>query len=105
MYDLWNVDMEGRKRKTIQVAKNMKLKDLPAWKGGAKKAFGDVKKALAEAIRTSFYDPELRICVFVDADDKFWCLLITQCKDGDQLLPWDEQKGKHNPLLFESGRF
>lgn len=43
--------------------------------------------------------------MFVDANDEFWCLCITQCKDGDQLLPWAEQVGKHRPLLFESGRF
>ena len=103
MYDLWNTVMEGRKRKTMQVAKNMKLKDLPAWEGGAKKAFHDVRRALAESICTSFYDPELRTCVFADANDDFWCLLITQCKDGDHLLPWDEQRGNTSPCCSSQG--
>ena len=105
LYDLWNSAMKGRKRRTSLAASRMKLADLPGWKGGAKKAFEDVKRALAESIRTTFYDPELQTCVFADANDEFWCLLITQCKPGDQLLPWDEQVGKHRPLLFESGRF
>lgn len=105
LYDLWNKAMAGKKRRTTQAANKIKLSDLPEWETGAKKAFEDVKKRLVEALRTSFYDPEFRACVFADANDDFWCLCITQCKDVEQLLPWAEQVGKHKPLLFESGRF
>ena len=105
LYDLWNKAMEGKKRRTTQAASRIKLCDLPGWDKSARSAFAKVKEAFAEAIRTSFYDPELRTCVFTDANDGFWCILITQCKDGDQLLPWAEQVGKHRPLLFESGRY
>ena len=105
LYDLWNNAMAGKKRRTTLAASRIKLKDLTGWEGGAREAFEKVKKGLVEALRTSFYDPDLRTCVFADANDEFWCLCITQCKDGDQLLPWPEQVGKHRPLLFESGRF
>ena len=105
LYDLWNEAMKGKKRRTTQAASKIKLNDLPGWEGGAKKAFEAVKKGLVEALRTTFYDPELRTCVFADANDEFWCICITQCKEGDQLLPWSEQVGKHKPLLVESGRF
>ena len=105
LYDLWNEAMKGKKRRTTKAASKIKLADLPGWKNGAKKAFEAVKHGLVEALRTSFYDPEMRTCVFADASDEFWCICITQCKDGDQLLPWSEQVGKHKPLLFESGRF
>ena len=105
LYDMWNQVMEGKKRRTTQAASKVKLADLPAWKNGARKAFEDVKVALVEALRTTFYDPDLKTCVFADANDQFWTILITQCKDGDELLPWAEQVGKHKPLLFESGRF
>lgn len=94
--------MAGKKRRTTQAASKIKLCDLPEWEGGAKKAFEVVKQGLVEAL---FYDPELRTCVFADANDDSWSLCITQCKDGDKLLPWAEQVGKHKPLLFESGRF
>ena len=97
--------MEGKKRRTTQAAMKIKLCDLPGWDKGAREAFAKVKEAFAEAIRTSYYDPELRTCVFTDANDGFWSILVTQCKEGDQLLPWEEQVGKHRPLLFESGRF
>ena len=70
-----------------------------------RKAFEAIKTGLVTALRTSYYDPELKTCVFADANDEYWCLCITQCKNGDQLLPWSEQVGKHKPLLFESGRF
>ena len=56
-------------------------------------------------MRTSFYDPELKTCVFADANDEFWSIRVAQCNNGDHLLPWSEQVGKHKPLLFESGRF
>ena len=105
LYDLWNEAMEGKKRRTTQAASKMKLCDLPGWDNGARAAFAKVKVAFAEAIRTAYYDPELRTCVFTDANDGFWSILVTQCKEGDQLLPWAEQVGKHRPLLFESGRF
>ena len=105
MYDLWNKALASKKKKTTQAASKIKLCDLPEWENGAKQSFEKIKRGLVEALRTSFYDLELRTCVFADANDEFWCLCITQCKDGDQLLPWAEQAGKHRPLLFESGQF
>ena len=56
------------------------------------------------AIETSFFDPKLKTCVFGDASDEFWCLVITQCKPGVERLPWNEQEGKHKVLVIESGR-
>ena len=72
LYDLWNEAMKGKKRRTTQAASKMKLCDLPGWEGGAKQAFEAVKSGLVEALRTTFYDPELRTCVFADANDEFW---------------------------------
>ena len=105
LYDMWNNAMAGKKRRTTLAASKIKLCDLPEWEQGAKRAFEAVKQALINALRTTFYDPELHTCVFADANDEFWCICITQCRDGDQLLPWSEQVGKHKPLIFESGRF
>ena len=87
------------------MAKRFILADMPAWAEKGKKAFEDVKKALVEAIETSFFDPELKTCVFGDASDEFWCMVLTQCKPGVERLPWADQEGKHRVLVIESGRF
>ena len=99
MYDLWNNALKDKKCTTTQVAKGVKLKELPEWETSGRKAYNNIKTALAEAMRTWFFDPELRTCFFADANDGFWSILITQCKEGDHLLPWPEQIEKHNPLL------
>ena len=60
---------------------------------------------MAEALRTAYFDPELKTCVYADASTKFWCLVVMQCKPGDEKLPWDQQDGKHKLLFLKSGRF
>ena len=60
---------------------------------------------MAEAVTNAYFDPELRLCVFSDASKEFYCMVFTQCKFGDETLPWDEQAGKHRLLLIVSGRF
>ena len=60
---------------------------------------------MANAMVNAFFDPEMQTCVFGDASDEFWCLVITQCSPGDEQLAWDEQAGKHRLLIIVSGRF
>ena len=60
---------------------------------------------MAEALHTAYFDPELKVCVFADASKEFWCLVMTQCKSGDEKLPWDQQEGKLRLLFLKSGRF
>ena len=105
LYDLWNSALAPYKRKTSQNARKVALKDLPGWKGGGQAVFDSVKELMADAIKTAYFDPELQTCVFTDTIDEFWCLVITQCKPGTEKLPWDQQVGKHRPLVIESGRF
>ena len=56
---------------------------------------------MVEALRTAFFDPELKTCVFSDASADFWCLVVTQCEPGVERLPWDEQVGKHRLLALK----
>ena len=83
----------------------MLLSGLEGWNEVTQGAFGKVKRGLLDAITLAAYDPELQTCIFTDACDEFWGLLITQCNPGDHLKPWEEQAGKHRPLAVESGRF
>ena len=105
LYDIWKDSMTRFKRKTALNAQKILLKDVPEWKTVGKPAFEEVKKSLVSAVRTTFYDPELVTCVFADASDKFWCLVITQCEVEDLKKDWSEQVGKHRLLALESGRF
>ena len=102
---MWKDALAPYKRKTKTMAKRFILADMPAWEEKVKAAFEAVKKSLVNAIETSFFDPELKTCVFGDASDEFWCIVITQCKPGVERLPWEEQEGKHSVLVIESGRF
>ena len=92
LYDMWKDALAPCKRKTKAMAKRFKLVHMPAWKQGGKAAFENVKKGLIGAIETSFFDPKLKTCVFGDASDEFWCLVITQCEPGVERLPWKEQE-------------
>ena len=74
---MWKDAFAPYKRKTKAMAKRFLLAEMPAWKAKGRAAFEDVKKALVQAIETSFFDPELKTCVFGDASDEFWCLVIT----------------------------
>ena len=105
LYDLWKDTMAPYEKKTTNRAKRFKLKELPGWSNGGKEAYQGVKDLMADAVSNAYFDPELRLCVFSDASKDFYCMVFTQCKPGDEKLPWDEQAGKHKLLLIVSGRF
>ena len=105
LYDIYKEAMARFKRKTTQNAMKVKLKDIPEWATKGKQAFEDVKKAMSQSLETAYFDPELVTCVFGDASENFWCLVVTQCAKEDLELPWDQQVGKHRLLALETGRF
>ena len=105
LYDLWKVTMASYEKKTTNRAKRFKLSELPGWNENGKKAYKAVKGLMADAVANSYFDPDLRLCVFADASKDFYCMVFTQCTYGDEKLPWDEQAGKHKLLLIISDRF
>ena len=105
LYDLWKDALAPFKRKSKQQAAKFKLSDLPNWSKVGRAAFDAVKQSMAEALRTAYFDPDMKVCVFADASEEFWCLVLTQCEPGDEKLPWDQQEGKHRLLFLKSGRF
>ncbi|MAA69219.1 MAG: hypothetical protein CL915_10765 [Deltaproteobacteria bacterium] len=105
LYDIINEAMEKYKKKTTTNAKKVKLADNVRWQAWGRKAFQDVKEALVDAVTTAYFDPDKKICVFTDASDDYWCIMVTMCNPGDEKLPWDQQVGRHTLLAMESGRF
>ena len=65
----------------------------------------DSGEDMTEVLCAAYFDPDLKTCVCSNTSDGFWCLVLIQCKPGDELLPWDEQAGKHRLLFMKSGRF
>ena len=105
LYDLWKDTMAPYAKKTTNRAKRFQLSKLPKWANGGKQAYQAVKDLMAEAVVNAYFDPDLRLCVFADASQEFYCMVFTQCRYGDEKLPWDQQAGKHKLLLIVSGRF
>ena len=105
LYDLWKDTLAPFKKKTIANAKKFELAKLDGWNNGGREAYAKIKEALIDAITLAFFDPNLQTCVFTDANKEFWCIAVTQCKPGVELLGWEEQVGKHKPLGIASGRF
>ena len=60
-----------------------------------------IQKAANEFMAT--YDPLLALCLFTDASDFYWALMITQCPYEDLDKPVSEQR--HRPIMFLSGKF
>ena len=67
LYDLWKEALASYKKKTKTMAKRFVLRDMAGWHEKGRAAFEAVKKSLKEAIETSFFNPELKTCVFGDA--------------------------------------
>ena len=60
---------------------------------------------MVDAVANAYFNPALKLCVFADASQEFYCMVFTQCKNGVEKLPWDQQVGQHALLLIVSGRF
>ena len=76
LYDLIKEALEPYKKKTSANAKKVAM---PAWKEKGRAAFKAVKDALVQGIATAYFDPDKKTCVFADASNDFWCIMITQC--------------------------
>ena len=102
-YDLIQKALAHKKYPTKRAAKNIKLSNLPDWDNNAKESFNKIRKAMIHTVTTSFYDNERVTCVFGDASDKYWGMVITQIPAED--LPKPVQEQDHKPLAFVSGKF
>ena len=85
-------------------AKGTRLRKIPLeWTEQMNKAFENVKKLIENAVRLAHPDFEKQFCLFTDASDLHWGVVLTQ-------VTWiDDQecitKQSHEPLSFLSGSF
>ena len=102
-YDLIKETLKDKKYATKSAAKKFDLVDLPEWAAKAKQSYDNIREAMMNAVVTAFFDREQLTCVFTDASDDFWGMVITQIPPEEEGLPVHEQT--HKPLAFVSGRF
>lgn len=98
---LENIYSHCEKRTKRAVARVL-LSDL-GWGRSEMNAFIECKNALANQVRLSHRDANLRLCVYTDASEIAWSGIVTQVPYEDLNLPHAKQQ--HKPLAFLSGRF
>ena len=92
-------------------AKLLRKKNEPVeWTTPAIEAWNSLLSALNTASKRflQMYDPYKPLCLFTDASDNFWGLMLTHCSNSDpskleDQTPIDSQE--HQPLFFLSGKF
>ena len=89
-------------KRTSKCIKNISLLSL-AWGAAHEEAFRDLQETLRKAVQFSYPDPEQEICVFTDASERFWSVVVTQCSPEERdKLPPDQ---RHEPLAFLGSQF
>ena len=98
LHEKLNKSTEGKK-KTKRAASAVKL-DFTI---EDKKNFDQLKDAIMHSIALSFPIPESKMCLFTDASDLGWAIIITQVVEWDKAkLAHEEQ---HQMLHCQSGTF
>ena len=90
--------MRGRGRKK-RVANTIKIE----LNRTERNAWDALKAALNSAVELEHVDDEATMCLFTDASDEGWSVIVTQVRDYDDSKPPNEQK--HKMLICLSGRF
>ena len=89
----------SRKKRTIA---NKPLASY-GWSPHHDSAWRTCMDSLAKATCLAYPDDKKSICVFTDASDRFWAVVITQVPQPMLSSPIEDQD--HEPLLFLSGEF
>jgi hypothetical protein len=92
---------EGNSCRTEKTAAAVSL--LHIWGPQEQAAFKDSQAAIMESTTLAFLDLDKRICVLMDASDRFYAGLVTQLHEEQLDLPMEEQD--QQPLAFLSGEF
>lgn len=79
-----------------------KLVDF-GWNADMDRVWDRYRLAIRNAVALQTYDPERALCLFTDASDTHFAVVVTQCSEDELKLPHKEQK--HAPLFFLSGAF
>ncbi len=93
--------MAGLKRRTKKAAAKVTLAKL--WNEELSKTWTLAKDVLENRVALGHIDPNMALCAFPDASERYWGLFVSQ-------LPYQElhqatQSTQHHPLIFLSGMF
>jgi hypothetical protein len=73
------------------------------WNQTHEKCFNDVKDSIRNLTKLNHYDPSKNLCLFTDASQYYWGVILSQISDDDVHKKFEDQK--HEPLCFLSGKF
>ena len=75
------------------------------WSDEELKSLQKLKDLLSQSVQLSHFrqDSEWSTCLFTDASDRYWGVVLTQCPKVNLAEPIKQQK--HEPLAFLSGSF
>jgi hypothetical protein len=90
--------ISGRKR-TKRVASGISLD----WTLADTDAFAKLKTTIASSVKRSFPDADATMCLFTDASDSGWSVVVSQVRSWDNALLAHEQQ--HEMLACQSGTF
>jgi hypothetical protein len=93
--------------KYTKEAKSMKGTQLRkyelSWDEEANNCFNKVKRLLSNQVKLSHLDSSQILCLFTDASDYFYGIILTQIPHEDLDLKVSDQR--HSPVAFLSGKF
>ena len=89
----------NRKKKAMV---GVDLKDY-GWGDEQTAAWEDFVEAVRGAAENAVYESSKELCLWRDASDHFFSVVVTQCESAELEKPYDKQH--HEPLYFLSGKF
>ena len=75
----------------------------PLWTPSCTTAFKTIQESLLNVVTLAHFDASKATCLFTDASDEYWSVIITQTPQSHLDKPCAEQD--HAPLAFLSGQF
>ena len=101
LYVLLEKIMKGM---TSRKSSDLKKIDLSkVWNEEAAAAWENVRNLLIQAVTLAVIDPQKVQCVYTDASQQCWSVVVTQIEESELFLTLSEQH--HQPLIFLSGTF
>lgn len=94
----------ARKTNSLRKQKLKKFQfDTNSWTPALSEAFHRAKSAIASQVMKVHLDPEKELCLFQDASQDAWSVMLTQIPEEDVVKPFEKQR--HEPVAFLSGAF
>ncbi len=74
-----------------------------SWGDKHLQAFQSLQEQLRNSVRLAHRDPNKVLCIYTDASELFWAVVVTQCNEEELKKPTMDQR--HEPMAFHSSAF